>query len=124
MSIHDGSGNRRDWKKKYRPAERTLLPFRRPPAFREPAEQAQPAPTLNYYHPLTKAEGRTDVNNAARLVARYGEVIRWVGPWDKWLIWDGSRWKVDQALAIDRKAKDVAAGLFAEIAAILRGGTG
>lgn len=91
-----------------------------PEAFRELVEKALPVPTLNEYAPLTKAEGRTDTNNASRLAARYEDVVRWVGPWDKWLIWDGQRWKVDQALAIDLKAKDIAAELFAEIAAVLR----
>jgi putative DNA primase/helicase len=91
-----------------------------PEAFRELVDQAQPAPVLNTYSPLTKAEGRTDVNNAIRLGTKYGEETRWVGPWDKWLIWDGRRWKMDQALAIESKAKDIAAGLFAEIAAVPR----
>jgi hypothetical protein len=77
-------------------------------------------PAGNSYHPFTKPEGRTDVNNAARLGARYSEVVRWVGPWDKWLIWDGKRWKVDQALAIELKAKRIAADLWVEIAAALR----
>jgi hypothetical protein len=84
--------------------------------FRRPAGKAQPMPTLNDYHPLTKPEGRTDTNNAIRLGAKYGAAIRWVGHWDKWLIWDESRWKMDQALGVDLKAKDIAAGLFVEIA--------
>jgi putative DNA primase/helicase len=67
------------------------------------------------------ARGRTDASNACRIKVRYGEVTRWVGPWDKWLIWDGSRWKLDQALAIDLKAKDIAADLFNEIGAALKG---
>ncbi len=91
-----------------------------PEAFRNLVEQAQPVPVPNAYQPLTKVEGRTETNNAIRLRARYGEVARWVGPWDKWLIWDGSRWKVDQALAIESKAKEIAADLFIEIAALLK----
>jgi putative DNA primase/helicase len=91
-----------------------------PRAFGKLVEEAQPVPVLNAYHSLTKIEGRTDTNNAARLAAKHGEGVRWVGPWDKWLIWDGSRWKIDKALAIDLKAKDIAAGLFEEIAKSLR----
>jgi hypothetical protein len=81
-----------------------------------------PAPALGYYYPLTKPEGRTDTNNAAGLRVRYGDVSRWVGPWDKWLLWDGSRWRMDQARAVDLRAKDIAADLFIEIAAALREG--
>jgi putative DNA primase/helicase len=91
-----------------------------PEAYRRLVEQAQPVPVMDDYAPLTKAEGRTDANNAVRLVARYEDVARWAGPWDKWLLWDGSRWKIDHSLGIDLKAKDIAAGLFAEIAAALK----
>jgi hypothetical protein len=73
------------------------------------------------YHPLTEAEGRTDVSNAARLVVRHRHVSRWVGSWDKWLIWDGSRWKMDQCLAIDLMAKEIASDLFAELSLALKG---
>ena len=89
-------------------------------SFHKLVQQAQTVPILNDFAPLTKAEGRTDTSNAARLGTKYGELIRWVGPWDKWLIWDGSRWKTDQVLAIESKAKDIAADLFVEIAAVLR----
>jgi putative DNA primase/helicase len=91
-----------------------------PKAFHELVEQAKPVPILNSYFPLTKPQGRTDANNAARLAAKYEEVIVWVGPWDKWMVWDGSRWKRDQCLAIESKAKDLAASLFDEIADFLR----
>jgi hypothetical protein len=66
--------------------------------------------------PLREPKGRTDANNAIRLAVTHGDVIVWVGPWDKWLIWDGTRWKPDDALAINAKAKEVAAELFLEIA--------
>jgi putative DNA primase/helicase len=70
--------------------------------------------------PLTRAEGRTDVANAARLLARYGEDLRWVGPWKCWLIWDGKRWRPDRSLAVERKAKGVAKALWRELATALR----
>jgi putative DNA primase/helicase len=90
-------------------------------ALRQLIERAPVAPDLAKVFPLTKAEGRTDAANAARLGAKHGEAIRWVGPWDKWLIWDGTHWKLDQVLAIDLKAKEVAGALFEEITAELRG---
>ncbi len=89
-------------------------------AFRELVGQAQPVADLDGYHPLAQIEGRTDTNNAARFVATHRDNARWVGPWNRWLVWDGSRWKIDQSLAIDLMAKDVAASLFEEIAKLLR----
>jgi putative DNA primase/helicase len=66
--------------------------------------------------PIIEAEGRTDATNSRRLVARFGNKVRWVGPWDKWLVWDGKRWKTDQSLRIEAHAKEIAAGLWLEIA--------
>lgn len=79
------------------------------PAFLELVRLAKAVPAFDKLHPITKAEGRTDASNASRLVAACGEDIRWVGPWDQWLLWDGTRWKRDQCLAIERRAKHVAA---------------
>ncbi len=74
---------------------------------------AQPVPTGTS---MDKPEGMTDAANAARLVSKFRDVIRWVGPWDKWLMWDGKRWKVDQELRIQSFAKETAADLWREIA--------
>jgi putative DNA primase/helicase len=72
---------------------------------------------------LVYASGRTDNANAARLVTKFGEVIKWVGPWEKWLIWwDGKRWKTDDSLRIQGMAKEVADDLWAEAAAAAKAG--
>jgi len=84
-------------------------------AFRKRVEQAQPVPEVAEVEPLSKASGRTDTANAARLVARYGETIRWVGPWDKWLLWDERRWRIDDALQIEMLAKQIARDLWADV---------
>lgn len=42
----------------------------------------------------------TDVGNARRLVNRYGDRIRFCFGPNKWLIWDGRRWKVDDRGAV------------------------
>lgn len=88
-----------------------------PGAFRQLVKEARP---VAEYHPLTKPQGRTDASNAARLAGRFGEVVVWVGPWDKWLIWDGSRWQVDQALAIEKMAKEIAADMWLELGKALK----
>jgi phage/plasmid-associated DNA primase len=84
------------------------------------AVNGHPAQVQTDYQALTQAEGRTDANNALRLVEKYQDDVIWVGAWDKFLLWDGTRWKIDQMLAIDLKAKDIAAGIFDEIAALVR----
>ncbi len=57
----------------------------------------------------------TDLGNARRLIDLHGDRLRYVGPWDKWLVWDGRRWKLDDMCAVERLAKDVARQRFAEI---------
>jgi len=47
----------------------------------------------------------TDVSNAKRLVARYGNDLRYCVPWRDWLIWDGGRWAVDQTQELVWRAK-------------------
>ena len=37
----------------------------------------------------------TNVGNAERLVDKYGEHIRYVPLWKKWIVWDGQRWNAD-----------------------------
>lgn len=38
---------------------------------------------------------RTDTGNAERLVARFGDRIRFCPPRKKWLYWNGKRWEWD-----------------------------
>ncbi len=46
----------------------------------------------------------TDVGNAARLIARHGDDLRYVAAWDKWLSWDGRRWQTDETGEVVRRA--------------------
>ena len=56
----------------------------------------------------------TDLGNAERLVFYFGEEIRYCPQWKKWLIWDGSRWKIDESSAIVQKAKDTVRKIYGE----------
>lgn len=56
----------------------------------------------------------TDLGNARRLVHIHGERIRFVSPWNKWLIWDGRRWRQDETREIELLAKDVPRRLLAD----------
>lgn len=86
-------------------------------AFHELVAEAEPvSPVAPLWHP----EGRTDAANALQLVAKHASDVRWVGPWDKFIIWTGQRWQHDDRLAIDLHAKGVAAEMFAEIATLLK----
>ena len=57
---------------------------------------------------LDDPEGRTDLANARRFVARYGGQARYCFAWKKWLAWDGTRWKVDALGAVRRMAQHIA----------------
>lgn len=71
---------------------------------------------------IEQPEGRTDAANARRLAAKYGTDIRWCDPWQKWLVWDGKRWAMDDERRIDELAKDVSAELWGDMtAASLKG---
>lgn len=49
----------------------------------------------------------TDLGNARRLVERFGDQIRYCGPWNKWMVWDGKRWKRDDTGELERMAKEI-----------------
>lgn len=56
----------------------------------------------------------TDTGNAARVVERHSDGMRYCHQWGKWLIWDGSRWGDDVAGSAVKKAKLVFEELFEE----------
>ena len=62
-------------------------------------------------------ERPTDLGNAERLVRHHGQDIRYVGPWKKWLAWDGIRWAIDRA-AVERWAKDTVRQIYHEAASL------
>lgn len=49
----------------------------------------------------------TDDANADLLLKLHGADIRYCPPWDKWLLWTGSHWRIDARLDIDRLSADV-----------------
>ncbi len=56
----------------------------------------------------------TDTGNAERLADRHGANLRYCYPWGKWLVYDGTRWRVDDRGAVVRLAKDAARSIFEE----------
>lgn len=61
----------------------------------------------------------TDLGNSERLVARYGDVIRYIHSSKEWRIWNGRIWAPDTNGAIMRMAKATVRGILEEAAAIV-----
>ncbi|UJS19064.1 MAG: phage/plasmid primase, P4 family [Candidatus Jettenia sp.] len=55
-----------------------------------------------------------DLGNAKRLVAHYGDKIRYCFAWKKWLIWDGKTWSIDDNGQIVRLAKETVKRIYQE----------
>lgn len=77
-----------------------------------------PTPPAEPPSPPAAAAGgplrRTDQGNAERLVRRHGKDIRYVPKWDRWIIWDGRRWRKDEDGEIYRRAVDTVRAIFDE----------
>ena len=61
----------------------------------------------------TLSPGLTDLGNAKRLVRHYGEDLRFVGDWNKWVYWTGLQWKQDDDLPY-HLATNLSTFIFAE----------
>lgn len=48
----------------------------------------------------------TDAGNAERLLHLHGDDLRYCHAWNKWLIWDGRRWKIDDRGHALQRAKE------------------
>jgi putative DNA primase/helicase len=64
-------------------------------------------------------EPRTELGYARRLVAVFGERVRYVPAWRRWLIWDGTRWTHDLTGQAARWCKIVARRLTLDALAIV-----
>src|SRR5215217_151446 len=71
------------------------------------AVTAEDAPSFNL----------TDLGNAARLIHRHGEDLRYCWLWRKWLVWHGKRWIKDDTGEVYRLAKETVASIYQEAAA-------
>jgi putative DNA primase/helicase len=58
----------------------------------------------------------TDLGNAARLIHRHGENLRYCWLWGKWLVWGGKRWIKDDTGKVYRLAKETVASIYQEAA--------
>jgi putative DNA primase/helicase len=56
----------------------------------------------------------TDLGNARRFIKRHGKSIRFIPEWGKWIVWNGSRWDIDNDGAAMRLAKDTVEAMYEE----------
>jgi hypothetical protein len=54
----------------------------------------------------------TDRGNGVRLIKQFGNSLRHIWPWKKWLVWDGRRWCIDEVGAVQSCAKQTILDLF------------
>jgi P4 family phage/plasmid primase-like protien len=57
---------------------------------------------------------RTDAGNGERIVALYGDEVRYCVEMKRWLVWDGVRWAVDEMNVMRQKAKMMARRLYTQ----------
>ena len=60
----------------------------------------------------------TDLGNAERLAADHGQDLRYVYPWDKWLVWDGRRWSTEAYAEVIQRAGATLRALYQEATAL------
>lgn len=65
----------------------------------------------------SKIYNTTDMGNAERFVDRFGSELRYCSKLGKdgtWLIWDGTRWQLDERLKIHKMAKRIVPDIYAD----------
>ena len=66
--------------------------------------------------PEPASRPRTDLGNAERLIDQYGADLRYCPPLGGWFVWDGRRWRKDDAKQVYRLAYETVRGIYAEAA--------
>jgi putative DNA primase/helicase len=56
----------------------------------------------------------TQLGNAERLIARYGQDLRYCHPWRRWLVWNGQQWRIDRTGEIERRANVTIRAIYGE----------
>ncbi len=62
----------------------------------------------------------TDLGNAERFAGQHGKRVRYVATWDKWLVWDGTRWRIDSTREVWRLAKKTVRSIYLEVAKLAK----
>lgn len=56
----------------------------------------------------------TDMGNAERLAAHYGQTLKYCYDWRAWLHWDGQRWQKDNKGRVEQQAKKTIRSIYQE----------
>lgn len=57
----------------------------------------------------------TDAGNGERFIARHGPDVRYVPTWRSWMVWDGTRWRIDDVCEPERRAKETVRAIHLEV---------
>ena len=57
-----------------------------------------------------------DSGNGERIVALFGQQVRYCHEFKKWLVWDGKRWAIDELNVMRQKGKEMARLIYAQAA--------
>ena len=80
-----------------------------PPAPVAPHLDKPPIPS-----PSVERFNNTDLGNAERLLHYHGGDLRFCNDWNKWLIWNEQRWKIDTTRAVEQKATHTVRQIYHE----------
>lgn len=58
----------------------------------------------------------TDEANAALFLQQHGQDVRYCPPWEKWLLWTGSHWRIDDRLDVPKLVGDLPSSLYRKAA--------
>jgi putative DNA primase/helicase len=81
-------------------------------AFEQPGERGYLLKEPWQYEPTIR--NCTDMGNAERFAEQHGGDVRFCHPWNKWLVWDGRRWAIDEHGDVMRRAKRTARTIYIE----------
>jgi putative DNA primase/helicase len=84
--------------------------------WRNDAERADGAKNTDRFIPRPT----TDLGNAERFVSQHARYVRYVATWDKWLVWDGTRWRIDTTRKVWRLAKKTVRSIYREVATLAK----
>jgi P4 family phage/plasmid primase-like protien len=89
-------------------------------AYLDLIEAAEPVPEAEFGPSLISLTGQTDVANSQRLALEYGADFRRVGSWEKFIVWDGQHWQVDNSLMVQGFAKELVDGFWFKIGTLIQ----